>query len=140
MKTKLSQFIQDGKHCCKQCSKEIQYVTSNQQEFCSNTCRSRFNQLERAAVLRKQREQKVMTTPTHQQTVTHAAAPQHELPQDVALPIRYVPDMEKMSVENLCSLLDTVLAELAEEKAKATLLEKELVRFKRVAFNVYVAN
>lgn len=132
MKTKLEITNTEGKHCCKQCSKEIQYITSNRQEFCSNACRSRFNQLERAMLLRRQRETRA-PEPTQNVVLTPQS---NELAEDFAL-IRYTPTSDKMSIENLCSLLDTVLAELAEEKTKATIMERELSRFKKVAFNVY---
>jgi predicted nucleic acid-binding Zn ribbon protein len=117
--------IQEGKHNCSHCGKEIQYVTSSGQQYCSNTCRSRANQLRRAQLIKMQREKNTGTQATDGLSGTFEQP--HSLP-----------PAEGMSVEYLCGLLESVLGELAEEKAKNTLMERELGRFKKVAWNVYV--
>ncbi|MCU0391085.1 MAG: hypothetical protein MUE81_08205 [Thermoflexibacter sp.] len=110
--------------CCKYCNKQINYFTDDSQEYCSNSCRSAANQSKRVA--------KVEISTMKKETAEIA----RRLPKgDEAINAA-----QTMTNEQLWKLVETMMTELAAEKAKNVTLSKELGRFKKVAFNLYVSD
>lgn len=108
--------------CCKYCNKQIQYFTNDKQEYCSNTCRSAANQAKRIAKmkiseLKKETAEIAKRLPNENEMINVARS---------------------MTNEQLWKLLEAMMTELAAEKAKNASLSKELGRFKKIAFNLYV--
>jgi hypothetical protein len=108
--------------CCKYCNKQIQYFTNDKQEYCSNTCRSAANQAKRIAKmgiseLRKETAEIAKRSISGNDAINAA---------------------RNMTNEQLWKLVEAMMTELAAEKAKNASLSKELGRFKKIAFNLYV--
>jgi hypothetical protein len=109
--------------CCKYCNKQIQYFTNDRQEYCSNTCRSMANQAKKLAKLeiselKKETAEIAKRLPNGNDAIKSA---------------------QNMTNEQLWKLVEAMMTELASEKAKNVTLNKELGRFKKVAFNLYVS-
>jgi hypothetical protein len=108
--------------CCKYCNKQIQYFTNDRQEYCSNTCRSAANQAKRIAKmqiseLKKETAEIAKRFPNGNEAINAT---------------------QNMTNGQLWKLVEAMMTELAAEKAKNASLSKELGRFKKVAFNLYV--
>ena len=111
MKISVGKVSLDAKNC-QHCGKPIQYITSESQMYCSNTCRSAANQAKKQAQaqmveLRRQAQQN---------------------------------DRTSQSPEFLWKVIEQMMHELATEKAKNSALEQELSRFQKVAWNLYVVH
>lgn len=107
--------------CCKYCDRPIQYFTDDRQEYCSNTCRSMANQAKKIA--------KIETANLKKETAEIANSRGNQA----------VKSGQGMSNEQLWKLVEAMMTELASEKAKNVSLSKDLSRFKKVAFNLYVS-
>lgn len=107
--------------CCKHCSKPIQYFTDDRQEYCSNTCRSMMNQAKKVAKM------EIATLKKETTEIANSFGNQA------------IKSGEGMNSEQLWRLVEAMMTELASEKAKNATLSKELGRFKKVAFNLYVS-
>ncbi|TAH21934.1 MAG: hypothetical protein EAZ08_02035 [Cytophagales bacterium] len=108
--------------CCKYCNKPIQYFTDDRQEYCSNTCRSMTNQAKKAA--------KTEIAALKRETTEIASGFGSN---------QAIKSGQGMNSEQLWNLVEAMMTELASEKAKNATLSKELGRFKKVAFNLYVS-
>jgi endogenous inhibitor of DNA gyrase (YacG/DUF329 family) len=108
---------------CKHCGKHIQYITSNSQQYCSNTCRKADAEAQRAAT--RKANMKVSSHGKSDQAITTVAS---------------LADLKASgaSSEELWTLLEELVSELAETRAGKTLMEQELAKFRRVAGNLYV--
>ena len=109
--------------CCKYCNKPIQYFTNDAQEYCSNSCRSMANQAKRVA--------KIEVSQLKKETAEIAS----RLPNGNDA----VVSAKELTNEQLWKLVESMMTELAAEKAKTVTLSKELGKFKKVAFNLYVS-
>ena len=109
--------------CCKYCNKPIQYFTNDAQEYCSNSCRSMANQAKRVA--------KVEIAQLKKETAEIAS----RLPNSNDV----VVSAKELTNDQLWKLVEGMMIELAAEKAKNVNLSKELGKFKKVAFNLYVS-
>lgn len=107
--------------CCKYCDRPIQYFTDDRQEYCSNTCRSMVNQAKKAA--------KIETATLKRETAEIVNSRGNQA----------IKSGQGMSNEQLWKLVEAMMTELASEKAKNVSLSKDLSRFKKVAFNLYVS-
>lgn len=119
---------------CRHCGKQIQYVTSAEQQFCSNMCRSRFNQSVRL-------QQHVGMTVSHLAKARRSKTqPQAAAPQSLTAlkPSAQVAAFAKDATpEQLLALLEKTLTELAEVKAQNAVFQEELGKFRRVAGNLF---
>ncbi|MDW8205035.1 MAG: hypothetical protein RMJ87_08415 [Cytophagales bacterium] len=122
---------------CRHCGKQIQYVTSAEQQFCSNTCRSRFNQSVRL-------QQHTHLTVSHLAAARQGKKPQaepthmHTQPLGALKPSPQVAAFAKDATpEQLLALLEKTLIELAEVKAQNAVFQEELSKFRRVAGNLF---
>lgn len=109
--------------CCRYCNKPIQYFTNDAQEYCSNSCRSMANQAKRVA--------KVEVAQLKKETAEIAS----RLPNGNDAVI----SAKELTNDQLWRLVESMMTELATEKAKNVTLNKELGKFKKVAFNLYVS-
>jgi hypothetical protein len=109
--------------CCKYCNKPIQYFTNDAQEYCSNSCRSMANQAKRVA--------KVEVAQLKKETAEIAS----RLPNGNDA----IMSAKELTNDQLWRLVENMMTELATEKAKNVTLNKELGKFKKVAFNLYVS-
>jgi predicted nucleic acid-binding Zn ribbon protein len=112
-----------GNKCCKYCDKPIQYFTDDRQVYCSNTCRSLANQAQKVAKmeladLKKETAAIAKRLPNGNEAVNAA---------------------QNLSNDQLWKLVEAMMTELATEKSKNVTLSKELGKFKKVAFNLYVS-
>ncbi len=107
--------------CCKYCDRPIQYFTDDRQEYCSNTCRSMVNQAKKVA--------KIETTTLKRETAEIVKNRGNQA----------IKSGQGMNSEQLWKLVEAMMTELASEKAKNVSLSKDLSRFKKVAFNLYVS-
>ncbi len=112
-----------GNKCCKYCDKPIQYFTDDRQVYCSNTCRSLANQAQKAA--------KTEIAELKKETISIAK----RLPNGNAA----INSAQGMTNDQLWKLVEAMMTELATEKSKNVTLSKELGKFKKVAFNLYVS-
>lgn len=124
---------------CRHCGKQIQYVTSAEQQFCSNTCRSRFNQSIR---LQQQTHLTVSHLATARRSSTKKAPPEATMmqtqPVTALKPSAEVVAFAKdASREQLLALLEKTLIELAETKAQNAVFQEEIGKFRRVAGNLF---
>lgn len=123
---------------CRHCGKQIQYVTAAEQQFCSNTCRSRFNQSLRlqqhmrmtvshlASAHRNGKKAQTETTGAQNRTL------------NVLKPSAEVAAFAKDATpEQLLALLEQTLIELAEAKAENAVFREELGKFRRLAGNLF---
>lgn len=114
---------------CRQCGKQIQYITSAQQEFCSNACRSQFNQ-----GVRLQRQASMVVSHLSQQHIG-----KNKKDNVVAfLPSEQVTAFAQDATrEQLLALLEKTLLELAQAKAQNTALEEALSKFRRLTGRIF---
>lgn len=124
---------------CRHCGKQIQYVTSAEQQFCSNTCRSSFNQSVR---LQQQTRLTVSHLATARRSGAKKAQPEAALMQaQPVMPLKPSAEVaafaKDATPEQLLALLEKTLVELAEAKAQNAVFQEELGKFRRVAGNLF---
>ena len=124
---------------CRHCGKQIQYVTSAEQQFCSNTCRSRFNQSVR---LQQYAGMTVSHLATARRSAKKSAQPEAAIPQPQPLTAlkpsaEVVAFAKDATPEQLLALLEKTLVELAEVKAQNAVFQEEIGKFRRVAGNLF---
>jgi predicted nucleic acid-binding Zn ribbon protein len=132
---------------CQGCGKPIQYVTSTEQAFCSNACRSHANQARRVASQAEGLRLVVnplvaSSTPGINTVPLHPTAQAGQVP--TLLKVTKKAAKAKKStppagsnVEELWQLLEKALQELAQAKAQQQHAERELAKFRRVTGKVY---
>jgi len=124
---------------CRCCGKQIQYVTSAEQQFCSNTCRSNFNQSVRL-------QQQTHLTVSHlanarcgsvKKTQRKVATMQAQPVVPLKPSAEVAAFAKDATPEQLLALLEKTLVELAEARAQNAVFQEELSKFRRVAGNLF---